>query len=70
MTIQVRDVKHNREVDLKVLPRKLIEIKPNKHRVAVFTWQRLNGKLIRARRELSHTLLPAPTWAETAAWDR
>lgn len=62
LTIQVTDAnRESRKCDvvLKVLPRKLIEIKPDKHTIALFDWQGPNGKLIPDRMgEESHTL----TW--------
>ena len=62
LTIQVSDVNgeiRNCDVNLKVLPRKMIEIKPDKHTVALFDWQGPNGKLIPDRMGTeSHTL----TW--------
>lgn len=62
LTIQVTDANgetRQRRVVLKVLPKELIEIKPDKHTVALFDWQGPNGKLIPDRMgEESHTL----TW--------
>ena len=62
LTIQVTDANgetRQRDVVLKVLSRELIEIKPDKHTVALFDWQGPNGKLIPDRMgEASHTL----TW--------
>ncbi|MAR08919.1 MAG: hypothetical protein CL681_02955 [Blastopirellula sp.] len=62
LTIQVRDANgetRRRDVVLKVLPKELLEIKPDKHTVALFDWQGSNGKLIPDRMgEASHTL----TW--------
>ena len=62
LTIQVTDANgqtRQRDVVLKVLPKELIEIKQDKHTVALFDWQGPNGKLIADRMgEESHTL----TW--------
>jgi hypothetical protein len=62
LTIRVTDANgdpHHRDVVLKVLPKRLIEIKPDKHTVALFDWQGSNGKLIPDRMgKESHTL----TW--------
>jgi hypothetical protein len=62
LTIQVTDANgetRQRDFVLKVLPKELIEIKPDEHTVALFDWQGPDGKLIPDRMgEESHTL----TW--------
>ena len=62
LTIQVTDANgetRRRKFVLKVLPKELIEIKPDQHTVALFDWQGPNGKLIPDRMgEELHTL----TW--------
>ena len=62
LTIQVTDSngeRRQRDVVLRVLPKQLIEIKPDKHTVALFDWQGRDGKLIPDRLgDESHTL----TW--------
>ena len=62
LTIQVTDAHgeiRQRDVVLKVLPTKLIEITPDEQTVALFDWQGLDGKLIPDRMgDESHTL----TW--------
>ena len=62
LTIQVTDANgesRRRDVVMKVLPKELIEIRPDKQTVALFDWQGPDGKLIPDRMgEKSHTL----TW--------
>jgi hypothetical protein len=62
LTLHVTDANgetRQRDVVLKVLTRKLMEIRPDEHTVALFDWQGPNGKLIPDRMgEESHTL----TW--------
>ena len=62
LTIQVTDANgesRRRDVVIKVLPKELIEIRPDKHTVALFDWQGPDGKLIPDRMgDKSHTL----TW--------
>ena len=62
LTIQVTDANgetRQRDVVLKVLPKELIEIRPDERTVALFDWQGSDGKLIPDRMgEESHTL----TW--------
>ncbi len=62
LTIQVTDANdesRRRDVVMKVLPKELIEIRPDKQTVALFDWQGPDGKLIPDRMgEESHTL----TW--------
>jgi len=62
LTIQVTDANgesRKRDVVLKVLPKELIQIRPDKQTVALFDWQGPDGKLIPDRMgEESHTL----TW--------
>ena len=62
LTIQVTDANgesRRHDVVMKVLPKTLIEIRPDQHTVALFDWQGPDGKLIPDRMgEASHTL----TW--------
>ena len=62
LTLQVTDANgttRQRDVVLRVLPKELIEIKADKHTVALFDWQGRDGKLIPDRMgDESHTL----TW--------
>jgi len=62
LTIQVTDANGSRiqrDLVLKVLPKGLVAIRPDKHTVALYDWQGADGKLIRDRvSDASHTL----TW--------